>query len=47
MALVHDLYTRWLMDPTQNDPVRLKAYYGSRRYLTKDELSEPFGRGQS
>lgn len=32
-------HTRWLMDPAQNDPPRLKAYYGSARYLTKDELS--------
>ena len=31
-------HTRWLMDPAQNDPARLKAYYASERYLTKDEL---------
>ena len=31
-------HTRWLMDPGQNDPERLKAYYASDRYLTKDEL---------
>ena len=31
-------HTRWLMDPDQNDAARLKAYYGSARYLTKDEL---------
>lgn len=31
-------HTRWLMDPGQNDPARLKAYYGSQRYVTKDEL---------
>lgn len=31
-------HTRWLMDPAQNDPGRLKAYYAAERYLTKDEL---------
>ena len=31
-------HTRWLMDPGQNDPERLKAFYASDRYLTKDEL---------
>jgi hypothetical protein len=31
-------HTRWLMDTAQNDPARLKAYYASERYLTKDEL---------
>lgn len=31
-------HTRWLMDAGQNDPETLKAYYGSERYLTKDEL---------
>jgi len=31
-------HTRWLMDPGQNDPQRLKAYYASERFLTKDEL---------
>ncbi|SFI54967.1 mannan endo-1,4-beta-mannosidase [Caulobacter sp. UNC279MFTsu5.1] len=31
-------HTRWLMDPGQNDPERLKAYYASERFLTKDEL---------
>jgi mannan endo-1,4-beta-mannosidase len=31
-------HTRWLMDPSQNDPARLKAYYAAERYLTKDEL---------
>jgi len=31
-------HTRWLMDSGQNDPARLKAYYGSGRYVTKDEL---------
>ena len=39
-------HTRWLTDPTQNDASRLKAYYGSRRYLTKDELPKPFGGDQ-
>jgi len=32
-------HTRWLMDPRQNDPARLAAYYGSERYLTRDELA--------
>jgi hypothetical protein len=31
-------HTCWLMDPAQNDPARLKAYYPSERYLTEDEL---------
>jgi hypothetical protein len=31
-------HTRWLTDPAQNDPERLKAYYASQRYLTWDEL---------
>lgn len=31
-------HTRWLTDPAQNDPARLKAYYASERYVTKDEL---------
>ena len=33
-------HTRWLMDPGQNDPQRLKAYYASDRFLTKDELAD-------
>jgi mannan endo-1,4-beta-mannosidase len=31
-------HTRWLMDPAQNDPARLKAYYADPRYLTKAGL---------
>ncbi len=31
-------HTRWLMDPGQNEPERLKAYYAAERFLTKDEL---------
>ncbi|WP_267393653.1 glycosyl hydrolase [Sphingomonas sp. GC_Shp_1] len=31
-------HTRWLKDPAQNAPDLLRAYYGSERYLTKDEL---------
>lgn len=31
-------HTRWLMDPGQNDPELLKAYYAAERYVTKDEL---------
>jgi mannan endo-1,4-beta-mannosidase len=33
-------HTRWLMDPGQNDPQRLRAYYASDRFLTKDELPD-------
>lgn len=32
-------HSRWLMDASQNDATRLKAYYASQRYLTKDELA--------
>ncbi|MBO9707968.1 MAG: mannan endo-1,4-beta-mannosidase A and B [Caulobacter sp.] len=32
-------HTQWLMDPAQNASDRLKAFYGSQRYLTKDELA--------
>lgn len=32
-------HTRWLMDPGQNDPARLKAYYGAERFVTRDELA--------
>jgi hypothetical protein len=31
-------HTRWLMDPKQNDPALLKAYYASERYVTKQAL---------
>ena len=31
-------HTRWLKDPAQNRPEELAAYYGSERYLTRDEL---------
>ena len=31
-------HTRWLTDPAQNTAEQLKAYYRSKRYLTKDEL---------
>jgi mannan endo-1,4-beta-mannosidase len=36
-------HTRWLTDPSQNDPEGLKAYYASPRYLTKDELPGSWG----
>ncbi|KQV64164.1 mannan endo-1,4-beta-mannosidase A and B [Caulobacter sp. Root343] len=31
-------HTRWLTDPSQNDPAHLKAYYAADRYLTKDAV---------
>ena len=36
-------HTRWLMDPQQNTPEQRRAFYGSERYLTKDELPELAG----
>jgi mannan endo-1,4-beta-mannosidase len=32
-------HTRWLTDPGQNTPDQLRAYYRSKRYVTKDEVS--------
>jgi len=34
-------HTRWLTDPAQNTATDLQAWYGSKRYLTLDELPRP------